>query len=208
MAVTDGDIVKAVVTLTGPTQGIAQNVYYWRLDDPTPDNPSNSQILSAVDTRLDDMYAKIDDAMDTDYDVDDFVLSRIEWNVDHWETVENLGESTLAIAGIYVGDAVPHGVAGIVTAQTLRPQTRARKFLYGLAEAEIADSTWSGAVLGWIAQFIVSWLTDQVVVGSAELIPVVVGQSGPSAGLVYALISAGASALAGYQRRRKPGVGA
>lgn len=207
MAVTDGEVIKAVVTITGPTAGFAQNVFYWRLDDSVPDNPSNSQILSAVDTRLDDMYSKIDDGMATDYDVDDFVLSKIEWNVDHWETVENLGESTLAIAGVYVGDSVPHGVAGIVTAQTLRPQTRARKFLAGLGEVEIADSTLSGALLGWIAQFIISWLTNQAVVGSAELVPVVVGQSGPSAGLIYALISAGASALAGYQRRRKPGVG-
>lgn len=207
MAVNDGDIVKVVVTVNCPDLVIAQNVFYWELDDPTPDNPSNAQIVTACDTRLDDMYSKWDDGMGADYLVDEFTVERVEWNVDKWETVENIGTNPLAIAGIGAGDSPPHGIAAVITAQTSRPQTRARKFLPGIVEGQVLDSTISGTVLGYMAQFIVSWLTNQTVVGSAELVPVVLGQSGPSAGLVYALISAAASAIAGYQRRRKPGVG-
>lgn len=208
MAVNDGDIVKVVVTIEAPALVIAQNVYYWQLSDPTPDNPSGSQILTALNTRLDDMYSKVDESMSLDYEVDDFTVEKVEWDTEKWETVENLGVSDLSIVGESATDAVPHGVALTITANTTRPQTRARKFLPGFIESQITDSTLSGSVLTLLAQFIISWLTDQAVVGAAELVPVVVGQSGPSAGLIYPLIAAGASGIAGYQRRRKPGVGA
>ena len=208
MAVNDGDILKVVQTIEGPDLVICQNVYYWQLSDPTPDNPSNAQIITALDTRLDDMYSRWDDAMTAAYEASDFTVERIAWDGSLWETVENVGAGDINLVGqAAVGVGAPHGVAATITAQTSRPQTRARKFLPGLAEGNITDSTLNGTILGYIAQFIVSWLTDQLVVGSAELIPVVVGQSGPSAGLVYLLLSAAANGISGYQRRRKPGVG-
>lgn len=207
MAVTDGDVIKVVQTIECPALVIAQNVYYWRLDDPTPDSPSNAQIVSAVDTRLDDMYSQIDADMSTEYQASDFTVERIDWDGTKWETQENVGTGDITVVGENAADAVPHGVAATVTANTSRPQTKARKFLTGIVESLVADSTWSGTVLTSLALYIISWLTDQAVVGSAELIPVVVGQSGLSAGSVYPLIAAGANAIAGYQRRRKPGVG-
>lgn len=207
MAVNDGDIIKVVVNIEAPDLVVMQNVYYWQLDDSVPDSPSTAQILTALVTRLQAMYETVDAQIVDDYLFDDFSAERIEWNVDKWETVENLGEGLLDVAGESAGDAAPHGIAGVLTAQTARPQTRARKFIPGFAEGSMVDSTLNAAILTGLANFAIAWLTSQGVVGSAELVPVVVGQSGPSAGLIYFLISAGASAIAGYQRRRKPGVG-
>lgn len=208
MAVNDGDVVKVVVDIDAPNLVIMQNVFYWRLDDPTPDNPSNAQIITALDTRVTDIYEQVDAYMNQDYLVDEFTAERIEWNVDVWETVENLGTAALAVAGEDLTGGVPHGAAATITAQTSRPQTRARKFIPGVGEDQVDESTLSGALLTALALFATSWLTDQLVTGSAELIPVVVGQSGASAGLVYPLLSTAASGIIGYQRRRKPGVGA
>lgn len=207
MAVNDGDVVKVVQNIELPDLVIAQNVYHWQLNDPTPDNPSNAQIVSALDTRLDDMYSQIDDAIINTAQVSDFRVERVEWNVDLWETVENVGIGDLNLTGLLAGAGLPHGCAATVTAYTSRPQTRGRKFFPAFYEAGAADSTWTGTVLGWMTQYALSWLTDQVVVGSAELVPVVVGQSGPSAGLIYPLIATAINAIVGYQRRRKPGVG-
>lgn len=207
MAVNDGDILKVVQSITCPTLVHAQNVYYWRLDDPTPDNPSTAQILAAIDTRLDDMYQKVNNEMSNAYEADNFTVERIEWNVDVWETVENVGTGNIAIVGDQPGDAAPHGCACVVTAQTSRPKTRARKFLPGVIEVDFEDSTLNGTVLGVLAQFVISWLTAQSVVGSAELVPVVASQSGPTAGTIFALISAVTPAIVGYMRTRKPGVG-
>lgn len=207
MAINDGDVVKVVVSIDAPNTQIMQNVYYWRLQDPTPDNPSNAQILSALDTKLTAMYQLIDQEMANDYLVDEFWTDKIDWNGTFWETVESLGQTALAVAGTSANDSIPHGCAATMTAHTSRPQTRARKFLGGIIENNVVDSTLSGSLLTALATFATSWLLDQGVIGSAYLEPVVVGQSGPSAGLIYLLLSAAASGISGYQRRRKPGVG-
>lgn len=207
MTVTDGDILKVVVSWECPAFVIAQNVFYWQLNDPTPDNPTNAQIITALDTELTAMYGDLQTALSTEYEVEDFKTDRVEWVVDKWETVENLGLNDLSIVGSNANDAVPHGVAAVITATTTRPQTRARKFLPGFGENLFEDSTLSGTILVALAAFITEWLNDRTVVGSAEIVPVVLGMVGASEGNIYPLLAAAANAISGYQRRRKPGVG-
>lgn len=208
MTVSDGDVLKVVLDIDCPDLVTANNVYYWQLDDSVPDNPTNSQIMTALDTKLTAMYQTIDQLVHSDYFFDEIKVDRIEWNVDVWETVENLGLQDIHVAGTSVAGSLPHGVAVTLTADTSRPQTRARKFLPGFAEGEFDNSTLSGTLLTALAAFATAWLASQTVVGSAALDPVVVGQQGDSAGLIYALVSAAANGISGYQRRRKPGVGA
>ena len=207
MAVNDGDVLRVVVTIDAPNLVVMQNVHYWQLSDPTPDNPSNAQILTALDTKVTTLAQQVDDQQASDYTWSDIAVEKIGWNVDHWETVENIGTAVIGVNGLSEADSVPHGVAMTITATTPRPQTRARKFIPGIQESGAADSTWNGAVLGAAANYISQWLLEETVVGSAELVPVVVGQSGASAGLIYLLLTGVVSAVAGYQRRRKPGVG-
>lgn len=207
MAVSDGDVLKVVLSVEAPDIVVAQNVWYYRLDDPVPDNPTNTQIINTLQTKFQAMATDIAAVLSDEYTWDVIKTDRIEWQVDHWETVENLGEKNVLVDGTAIQDAVPHGVAGLITAVTSRPQTRARKFLAGFGEGEFADSTLSGTLLTAMAALIVEWLTDATVTGSAVLEPVVVGQSGPSAGLIYALVAAAANGIGAYQRRRKPGVG-
>lgn len=207
MAVSDGDVLKVVLDISQPSAVVGQNVFYWQLDDPTPDNPSNAQIMTALDTKLTAMIGDIQTATADDYTYGDFIASKIEWITDKWVTVEDLGTGAVNVTGSSVNDSAPHGIAGTITAYTSRPQTRARKFLPGFSKLEYTDSTLSGTLLVALAAYVVEWLTNQAIVGSAELAPAVVGQSGPSAGLIYLLLSAAANGIAGYQRRRKPGVG-
>lgn len=208
MPVADGEVIKAVLTITAPQTVICQNVFYWQMDDPTPDSPSNSAVLTAVDIKLSAMAADIAAYLNNAYEYDEVKVDRVEWNVDFWETVENIGVASITQVGGSAIDACPHGVAATITADTTRPQTRARKFLPGIPENELEDSTLSGALITALTAYILEWLTNKVVLGDAELVPVVLGGSGASAGLIYALISAGINGISGYQRRRKPGVGA
>lgn len=207
MTVSDGDILKVVVSWECPSAVIAQNVWYWTLDDPTPESPTNGQIISTLDSELSAMYNDIQSALSTEYEVEDFKTDRIEWNVDTWETVENLGLNDLSIVGGNALDAVPHGVAAVITGTTTRPQTRARKFFPGFGENLFEDSTLQGTIITALSALVVEWLSGRTVVGAASLEPVVLGQSGASAGLVYLILEASINAISGYQRRRKPGVG-
>jgi hypothetical protein len=203
----DGDVLKAVVSILAPEQVIGANVFYWRLDDPTPDNPSTAQILTALVTRCQAIYATVDQDVSDDYSFDEFTAEKIEWDGLKWETVENLGEGVIAEDGENVAAAAPQGVAAVVTAQTSRPQTRARKFIPGFNQNAQADSVWTAPTLTSLNAFATAWLTDQAVVGSAFLVPVVVSVAGPTAGTIFALVTGTVGAISGYQRRRKPGVG-
>lgn len=208
MAVNNGDLIKVVQTIGCPSNVIAQNVYYWLMSDPAPDNPSNAQVVAAVDTRLDDMYSQLDAEMSDRYEATTFTVERIDWSVDHWETLENIGTGDIAVQGEDVGGVgMPHGNAAVVTCTTSRPQTRARKFLPGFNETLVDDSELGAAILAVLATYASSWLSAQVVVGAAELIPAVASQSGPTAGTIMMLATAVVNSIVGYQRRRKPGVG-
>lgn len=209
MAPTDGDIYKVVVNIELPSLVMAQNVYAWELSDPTPDNPTNTNIMDALELKLTSMYEDLDSQLADDVYVDDFEVDKVEWNdtLKYWETVESLGSEVLAVPGTNVDDSAPHGCACVVTADTSWPKTRARKFIPGVAEGAFTDSTLDGATLTALAAYVVEWLTDRVVVGDADLLPVVLAASGTKEGQALGLLAAGASAIVGYQRRRKPGVG-
>lgn len=207
MAVSDGDVIKVVQEITMPDAQIGANVFYWQMDDPTPDNPSTAQILTALVTRLQALYGAVDQDISTAYSFTTFTAERIEWDGTKWETVENLGEGLTDEDGENVTGALPHGCAGVLTASTSRPQTRARKFIPGIYQSGATGSTWVAGVLTSLGNFGTAWLTDQAVVGSAVLTPVVVSVAGPTAGAIFALVTATVAGISGYQRRRKPGVG-
>lgn len=208
MPVTHQDIVKVVVIGNAPDTVIWENVYYWQLDDPDTDSPTNGQIVFALDTKLTAMYNDIAGEMANDYLVDELEVDRIEWNGTIWETMETIGGAPLAVAGGDATDASPQGIAALLTANTEKPKTRARKFFPGIAEDNWTDSILDGGNLTNLAAMAVEWLTDQLVIGTAELVPVVISLAVATEGDVFPLISATANAIAAYQRRRKPGVGA
>ena len=207
MPLNDGDVVKVVQEIEMPGNQIGANVFYWELDDPTPDNPSTAQVLTALLTRLQAIYGTVDQNLSTDYEFPVFSAEKIEWDGTKWETTENLGEGLTAEAGESATEATPHGVAAVVTATTSRPQTRARKFIPGFIRNDVVDSNWAAGALTALNAFATSWLTDQAVVGNAYLVPVVVSVAGPTAGTVFALVTGVVAGISGYQRRRKPGVG-
>jgi len=207
VAIVDGDLLRVSVNIALPDLVVAQNVYYWQLSDPSADEPSHAQIVSALDTKLTAMYEDISPGMADTTTVLDADVDKIEWDTDHWENTENVGIATIAEVGGNEDDMAPHGVAGVVTANTDRPQTRARKFFPGFVDQMFTDSDAVTNLVSWLTQLTLEWLTDRDVIGNAVLVPVVAGQSGASAGLIYPLVSAVVNAIAGYQRRRKPGVG-
>lgn len=207
MPLNDGDVCKVVLEILMPETAIGANVFYWQLDDPTPDNPSTAQVLTALVTRLQDMYGAVDQDINLGYSFETFSAERISWDGLKWETVENLGEGLVGEDGESVVRGLPQGNAGVITAQTTRPQTRARKFIPGFRTDAQDDSVWIAGVLTALGNFATSWLTDQAVIGSAYLVPVVVSVAGPAAGTIFALVTGTVAGISGYQRRRKPGVG-
>lgn len=206
MPVSDGDVLKVVVFINGPDSVIMNNVYHYRLDDPNPDNPTDAQIITAIDAEMDGIYTKWDDEMSDEYNVDKLSVDRVEWNaVDSiWETVEHIGESLLDHDGLGISDPVPHGVACNITFNTADPRRQGRKFFPGASEDGMDGSNITGAVQTVLAAMGADVLSDLPVGGgAAELTTGIATNLGTFLPFIIAVVNT----IAAYQRRRKPGVG-
>lgn len=200
----DGDIYKVLLEIEMPNVQLGANVFYWRLDDPEAVEPSKESVTNAIEAHLETMYQEIDQLISDEYTFSDAYIDRIAWDGAKWETVEDMGSEVINITGTETGDACPHGVACVVTADTPKPKTRARKFIPGVIETAFTDSSLNASLVTALVAWAARWLTDKVVTGSAKLVPGVVTKLGTWEPIILAAVNA----IAGYQRRRKPGVGA
>lgn len=203
MPVYDGQVLKVVVTVTAPQTVIMQNVYYWLVGDVSGEGIPDADILVRLDSKLTAMYGVIDSDMTNLATVVDATVQVVQWDVDHWEVFQDVGIVDISLPGGSPTDMTVHGAAGLVTAQTPAPKTRARKFLGCISEGLTTDGLWVPAFVLDLASFAAQWLDDVVWDELYSLSPVVAALGG----LVRALISATTSDVPAYQRRRKPGVG-
>lgn len=205
MTVVDGDVLRVVVSITAPDSVLCQNVFHYRLNDPAADNPTDAQVLSCIDLEISAIYSLWDDEMASDYTVDTADVDKVEWNAGEaiWEVVEHIGSLLIDIDGLGISDACPHGCAANLTFDTVDPKRRGRKFLPGIAEDGVQDSTFIGAVQTVLAAIIAEMLTDRIVTGSASMVAGIPTNLGTWLPFVLGV----ANVISAYQRRRKPGVG-
>lgn len=202
MTVTDGDILKAVVTIDLPLDVKAQNVFYYKAEFGV--DYSNSQVLSAIVTAVEDFYDQVEGSIVTAVALSDVIVSKWVWDaVDGWITGAAVGQSALTDIFASAGEMLPHAVAAIISGATADPKVNSRKSIAGFDEAAQEDSEVSAGSLVELALAATSWITNQIISGSDQLAPGV-----PGAGGVWQdLLSASVSSILGSQRRRKPGVG-
>lgn len=205
MPVSDGEILKVVVVVDMPDTVIANNVYHYRLDDPTPDNPTDAQILTALDAEMTAIYELWDDEMHSGTNINKLVCDKVEWNAvdDVWETVEHIGEALLDIDGLGISNPCPHQVACNITFNTSDPRRQGRKFFMSPSEDGLDGSDVTAAVLTVLGNMASEILSDRAVTGSAELVAGIPTNLGTFLPLAIAAVNS----IAATQRRRKPGVG-
>ena len=207
MAIEDGDILKVVSTIECPAAVVAQNVWYYQLSDPNAEDPTDAQIIGNLEDEISAMYNDILAHMNNEYQIEDILVSKIEWIDDKWTTTEDVGVGDISLTGGSAFDAAPHGVAATITGYTSRPQSRGRKFFTGIPEDKLTDSTLTGDLITALTALGVEYLSDVLFGTNMSMGSVIVSQSGPAAGTIFPLLLIAVNAIAGYQRRRKPGVG-
>lgn len=148
------------------------------------------------------MYTNVEDRMD------ELTLSE-EIEVWLWDTVGKqfdgiYQEPWLLIIGTIVGAQMPNGVAALVRLLTNKPRRQGRKFIGGFSAALYDDAGWGAPTLAILALFVADAVVS-VATANGTLVPGVFNTATESfqpfkaAGIV--------NTFAGYQRRRRPGVG-
>jgi hypothetical protein len=199
-----GTIFKAAVTIDMPRVQLAQNVFYFHVSNPASEMISAAEVVTAIADWCDDFYTWLQPLVATDVTVDFVDVDNIAWVVDKWETIGNLGTGVISNTGESISDMLPHACAPVITAKTMAPKSRGRKFIAGVTENNVDDSIPTGDLLTDLLGAAVVWLTDISLGTSFDLEPCITCIDG----VMRLLVSTVISTVVGSMRRRKPGVGA
>lgn len=137
MAITAGDIVRVSAEMSRAGADDIFNVYNFRIDTPNPggDGPTMGNLADL----LDDIYTfiNLDIPLNVQYDT----ITGINVTKDELLPAQSWPVLT---AGVAVGEPLPNQISACVFWRTLRPKTRASKFLPYYTEAA---NTGNGTIL-------------------------------------------------------------
>jgi len=205
MAISDGQVLKAVVEMVLEDGTISQNVYHFICNFLTDQDASD--ILDAIEQYVEDIYGSIAAYLNDGMTFNPILVDKIDWNATEglWEVEGYVGARTPTVTITNTDDPLPNQMAGVLVANTLRPKSRGRKFFPGLVETSALQGDLIAAALTAFTTALNHYLADETVTSSNVLSP---GVPREDAGTFLEFTVGVVNSILGTQRRRKPGVGA
>lgn len=203
MPVEIGDIIRTACNFVLADGTLYQNVYHHKRDGVGAF--SNPVVTAAVQGWAENMYDELVSIVKNNVVEQLMFIDRIDWVVDTWEVVENIGTFTITFVPVVVAHANPNQVSPFVVFKTARPKTVGRKFLFPLTE----DDQDAGILTGAAVTDIVAYADDAVnniTLAPAGWLAPGVPRTGVNEWQEFTL--AVVTDLVGTQRRRRPGYGA
>jgi hypothetical protein len=202
MSISDGTVLKIVVSMLMPDSVIAQNIFYSVVADLATSDDEEDVVTDLV-TWVETMYANLnsfvaDAVVGSDIKVYEYDDNDLDW--------DEVGTDTWADGFANTDDMLPHGCAALAHARTFDPDTQAGKYVPGFSEVACLDSDLTGAAVTAMANYCDDWVTAFVGTETG-------GTFGPgvwsTADAVFKLFIGTyvVNSVVSYQRRRKPGVG-
>lgn len=203
MTVSNGDVVKAVVTFTTTEGNQIQNTFHWEASFTS--DQEDLTVINAVSAWLADMYDEMAGQYNPELDDPDIELDIVEWNGTFWETVQRIGEGVLGTNFTGLGEILPLQSAPVINRRTAKPRSRGRCFLPPMGEDTQEKGELSAAAIAAMTDAMAYLLADIVVAGVNELVP---GVASVKWTTFLPVINAFFNDVVFTQRRRRPGVGA
>lgn len=198
-----GDIVRTSVNFLLPNGVQYQNIFHHIFDG--VGGVSDAAVTLAIKAWAEAMYAEIDDHVKSTTVEQLSFVDQVEFVVDEWKIVANIGTFTPAFAPTSAGGVTPNQVSPFIVFKTSRPKSVGRKFLFPVIE----DDQDQGIITAGMVNALVAWaddaVNDIVVDVVNDLHPGIV-RVGVNDFLVFTV--AVVTDLLGTQRRRRPGYGA
>ena len=202
MAISEGTLLRLIVTFLMPSDSVAQNVFNVILST-AGSSSDEDDVLTDLKTWATDMYAHLTGSIADDVAGDLVEMYEYDTGDDDWDKVNF---DTFTYSPTNTNDMLPHGAAGLVRMPTTDPDVIGRKFVAGIAENAQSESDWNASTLSNLSDFASEWATPFVGAATGASFTPVVWSPTKSAGFPTSG-SVVVSGLVAYQRRRKPGVG-
>lgn len=203
MSISEGTIIKLAAGMLLADESVAQGIFWLVVEDVIGSGPLDEEdVIEAAGNWIDILYAHIEG------NINDDVIPGI---VDVWEVDGPTGDLTPIGDGIQtwvpsqVSEQLPNGVAAIIQMKTANTDVTGRKFLPGFTEIGIADNNWGSGSLTQMALFAADWALAYDDPNDVRLLPGVYSNTFNNFFLATGVVVI--NGIAGYQRRRKPGVG-
>lgn len=199
-----GDVIKVVEEMVMDDGTIAQNVFYYILQGSS--SVDDAAIMLAIGAQLDDLYENLETYIADTLSLNPRLFNIVSWHSDtqKWETDRYVGSSVPTWTPSNVNDQLPNQIAAILTATTLIPKSRGRKFIPGFSDTVDTSGILSGAALTALAAAAADYIAS-LSVGAAETLKPCVASTTQGTALTFR--ASEAQSILGTQRRRKPGVG-
>jgi hypothetical protein len=202
MSVAEGAILRIVANMIFDDASVAQNVFNAVLTT-AGGSSAEADVASDLADWVDDMFGNLATWFQTDITPGEVAVYEYDAIDDDWDEVAT-DMATYTTSG--AGQLLPRGAAAVINAQSLDPDVQGRKYIAGFEESAYWGSGWIAGVQTALAAFASDWVTAFVGAATgATFTPIIwsptrtVGY--PTTGAVTINI------FAGYQRRRKEGVG-
>lgn len=195
-----GEIVRVVISYSGPAASIAQNVFYWEC------KVANCAEATALEEVTDWFEAEWLDNW-SNLTGDQCVAFLLEMDIVNGDgTVDrNIGDSDIETTGIGSKDILPAAVAGYMQGDTERSNSTGRKFVPFLAEVNQEDGLWTSGTTAFLADMLANLFETIVINLLADFVPGVISRVTSSFQEYQG--SGYTTNVPAYQRRRKPNVG-
>lgn len=202
MAITSGTILKVVASFLFPDSVIAQNVFNVVVTDLVTSDDEEDVVADCI-TWVEDMFthilAHIGDVVTTS-EVSVYEYDSID---DDWDEV---GTDVWSVTFTNANQMLPHGIACVVHARTIDPDTLGTKYLGGFTEEATNGSNVGVGLVALLVDFLDEWVTAFVGVETGGTFGPVIWS--PTDTVARIMSGTGyVNGQVGYQRRRKPGVG-
>ena len=203
MTVVAGDILRTSVNFTLGDGSLFQNIYHHKRTG--VGIIGDASHVSVIEFWVEAMYGEIDDIVSDTVNEGLCSVDKVEWVVDTWEVVENIGTFTPTIGFSSVAEPLPNQMSAFVVFKTNRPKTVGRKFLFPFTEAEQSSGILSGGTVTKVVAYADDAVNNLTLQVGDYLVPGVVRTGVDEWWEFYVAI---VTDLMGTQRRRRPGYGA
>lgn len=202
VTIEQGDVLRITASWLQDGLNQMQNVFTIRATgDP---GSTQADIISDLKDWIDDIYQEIKVIMNNTI-TDDFISI---YNITK-DVLEHVGAFSTSITGTSSGDAMPNGVAPFGYARTSQKRRRGSKFFPASSESTQATGLLTVGGLTALVAGLAQWISDHTGALTGALFEPGIWSNVPGIGDVFLVfLNAVARAQLGYQRRRKPGVGA
>lgn len=195
------DVIRVVITWLLTNDDFAQNVLHFTVTGALP--ATEADWIPFIEEWVTQAFGAESDVMSDECDINEVNIAVLNQTTGEFDPVVEGAVSTFN--GSSVSSMLPHGAAAVLERFTTNPRSTGRLFMPGLPSGGQADGQITSGFLADLVTVATRMASTYVGTGGVTLTPLTFTRSTGAVNVMNGNVRV--SALPGYQRRRKPGVG-